>query len=428
MTGRDGSGAGIERRYRERTTVSRQLMERAAEAMPGGNTRSTSFHLPYPVVFERGEGAWLWGVDSNRYLDLFYNGLSIIHGHGYEPIRRAMIEAAARGTAWSGSSRAQIDYAELLRDRVLPEGLVRFTNSGSEAAMVAVKLARTATGRPLVLKFERAYHGCYPDLEAGLYGQGEIAGRTVLARFNDAASLERALDLHGPRVAAVVYEPVLFTGRVVPPAEGFLSDLQALAKRHGALTILDDCLMLRLAPGGSRERYGLDPDLIVLGKFIGGGTALGAIVGRRDLMALLDPRRPGGLFHGGSFNGNVLGCAAGAVALRDLTAAAIQRMDRQAGDLRRSLAAKARALGIEAEVSGVGSVGGIAFAADPARHEDDPAALGLSTAYHLACLNQGVALGPGGLFALATMVDDQAVAHGTGAMEAALEALARDWT
>jgi glutamate-1-semialdehyde 2,1-aminomutase len=222
----------------------------------------------------------------------------------------------------------------------------------------------------------------------------------------------------------VIFEPVMFTGRAIPPAPGFLGELQALARRRGVLTILDDCLMFRLAPGGSSKKYGITPDLVVLGKFIGGGTPLGAVVGPREIMAVLDPNRAGAMFHGGSFNGNVLGCAAGLVAVRDLTATAIAAMDQRTARLIGALRAKAESVGIAISVTGEGSVGGIAFAADPLRHEDNPAALGLSALFHLACLNEGVALGPGGLFALATMVDDAALAHAIRGMGAALEAVA----
>lgn len=414
----------IEAAYRARTRRSRELMQRAARSMPGGNTRTTSFHPPYPVVFERGVGPWLRDVDGHRYVDLFNNGLSLIHGHAFRPVRQAMARAIVIGTAWSGASRAQVEFAELLKRRIPGGACVRFTNTGSEAAMLAVQIARRVTGRPLVLKFERAYHGSYPDLEAGLYGQREMMGRVALARFNDLDSYRQAFAQHGTAIAAVIYEPVMFTGRVVTPAEGFLAGLEDLAQRHGALTILDDCLMLRLAKGGSTEKFELAPDLVVLGKFIGGGTPVGAVVARRSLMEVLDPLKPGVMFHGGSFNGNVLGCSAGIVAMKALTGAAIRKMNLQGDTLRGRLRKKAAALGLDIEVTGMGSIGGIAFAADTVRHEDDPAAIGLSPLYLLACLNAGVALGPGGLFALSTVVDDRVLKHAVIGMERGLEDIA----
>ena len=143
--------------------------------MPGGNTRTTSFHPPYPVVIERSEGPWMWDVDECRYLDLFCNGLSLIHGHGYAPVREAIVAALERGMAWSGASREQIAYAEMLRDRLPAMEQLRFTNSGSEAGMLAVKAARHLTGRPYILKAVGAYHGCLSRSGSGSLRPGQSA-------------------------------------------------------------------------------------------------------------------------------------------------------------------------------------------------------------------------------------------------------------
>jgi glutamate-1-semialdehyde 2,1-aminomutase len=414
----------IEERYRRETPTSAALMNKAAAVMPGGNTRTTSFHPPYPLVIERGEGPWVWDVDNRRYVDLFCNGLSLIHGNRYSPAREAIETVMQRGTAWSGASREQIAFAELLRDRIKAIELLRFTNSGSEAGMLAVKAARHLTGRPYILKSVGAYHGSYPDLEAGLYGRGDLEGRALVAPFNNLSSYERVMAQHGKDVAAIVIEPVLVTGRVVPPAPGFLGGIQALARRYGALSILDDCLMLRLAVGGSAEKFALSPDMIVLGKFLGGGTALGAFGGSREIMEIFDPTRPGSVFHGGSFNGNLLGCAAGLVTLRDLSAERIAAMDAACLRLRSALAQRADELGLDIILTGIGSVAGIAFAADPKRHEDDPSALGLASLFHLACANEGVLIGPGGILSVSTAHDAAAISQAIAGLSAALERLA----
>jgi glutamate-1-semialdehyde 2,1-aminomutase len=415
----------IEERYRRETPASAALMATAAAVMPGGNTRTTSFHPPYPVVIERGEGPWVWDVDKRRYVDLFCNGLSLIHGNNYGPSRGAIQATLQRGTAWPGASAEQIAYAELLVDRIKAMELVRFTNSGSEAGMLAVKAARHVTGRRYLVKSVGAYHGSYPDLEAGLYGQGDLPGRALVAPFNDLKSYERLMAEHGKDVAAIVIEPVLITGRVVPPAPGFLGDLQELARRHGALIILDDCLMLRLAVGGSAEKFGLQPDIVVLGKFLGGGTPLGAFGGSRAIMKIFDPTLKGCVFHGGSFNGNPLGCAAGLVSLRHLTAERIASMDAAALTIRKALAQRAIELGIEITLTGIGSVAGIAFPADPKRHEDDPSALGLASLFHLACLSEGVLIGPGGILSVSTAHDAAAVSFAIAGLSAALEKIAQ---
>jgi glutamate-1-semialdehyde 2,1-aminomutase len=415
----------IEARYRRDTPGSAAMMARAAACMPGGNTRTTSFHPPYPVVFERGEGAWLWDVDGRRYVDIFCNGLSLIHGNNHAPAREAIETAMRRGNAWSGASRDQVAYAEMLQSRIKTMELVRFTNSGSEAGMLAVKAARQFTGRPYIVKSVGAYHGSYPDLEAGLYGIGDLPGRALVAVFNDLASYERIMAQHGSQVAAIVIEPVLVTGRVVAPEPGFLGALEALARRYGALTILDDCLMLRLAVGGSAEKFAMRPDLVVLGKFLGGGTAMGAFGGSVDIMNIFDPMRRGCVFHGGSFNGNLVGCSAGLVTLRLLTAERIGAMDAASLEIRTALERRAAKLGLEVRISGLGSVSGIAFVADPLRHEDDPSALGLAPLFHLACLSEGVLIGPGGIIAVSTAHDSAAVNHAIDGLCAALEHVAQ---
>ncbi len=399
-------------------------MTEAATAMPGGNTRTTSFHPPYPVVIERGEGPWLWDVDQRRYVDLFCNGLSLIHGNNYAPVREAMASAMQRGMAWSGASREQIAFAEMLRDRIAAMEMLRFTNSGSEAGMLAVKAARRITGRPYLVKSIGAYHGSYPDLEAGLYGTGNLDGRALVAHFNDIGSYERVMAVHGGDVAAIVIEPVLVTGRVVAPVPGFLAALESLARGYGALTVLDDCLMLRLAVGGSAERFALQPDLVVLGKFVGGGTPLGAFGASRKIMQIFDPRQRGPLFHGGSFNGNPVGCAAGQVTLRHLTAERITAMDAACLRIRNALERRAAELGLDIVMSGFGSVAGIAFARDTLRHEDDPSAMGLASLFHLAAASEGVLIGPGGILAVSTAHDEAALTHAIAGLSAALGKIA----
>jgi glutamate-1-semialdehyde 2,1-aminomutase len=414
----------IERTYRQLTPTSAEALTRAARFMPGGNTRTASFYPPYPVMLERGDGPWVWDVDGRRYVDMFCNGLSLIHGHNYPPVRQAIEAALPRSTAWAGANHDQIAYAELLTQRLPSVERLRFTNSGSEAGMLAVKAARHFTNRPYIVKFTGAYHGSYPDLEAGLYGQSDIPGRALTVPFNDIENIDRLLSARGHEIAAVVIEPVLVTGRVVAPNPDFLIELQTIARRHQTLTLLDDCLMLRLAVGGSAEKFGLQPDLTILGKFLGGGTPFGAVGGRADIMNMFNPTEPGCLFHGGSFNGNPIGCAAGLAALRNLTAERITGMDRQRLMIHDALKARAQELGLGIELSGLGSVAGIAFTADPSRHEDDPSALTLGPLFQLACANAGVLLGPGGIVALSTVHDGEALATVIAGMSAALGSMA----
>jgi len=277
--------------------------------------------------------------------------------------------------------------------------------------MLAIKLARRATGRPGVLKAWAAYHGSYDDLEAGLHGQGEIRNRVWLAEFGDLASFRRVLEEHGDQIGAVIAEPVMYTGVVTPPPDGFLPGLAGLAREFGALFIIDDCLMFRLHEHGSAGKYGFQADLTVLGKFIGGGTPVGAVAGREELLSLFDPRRPDRLYHGGSFNGNVLGTACGKVAVEHLTAEAIAAMDRRAGQLRATLEQHAAKAGVPLVTSGVGSTFGVYLASSlpsPTGPRPDAAQ---SQLFQLAAVNRGVLFGDGGEAAIPTVLTDEALAE-----------------
>jgi len=355
----------IEENFRARTPRSAQLMKRASGVMPGGFTRGHGFHLPYPAVMDHGEGCYLWDVDGNRYVDLVSNGLALIHGHAFQPVIQALAERLPKSWGWVGASVPQIEFAETLCDRLGTFDRVLLTNSGTESGMLAVKLARRFTGKPLILKQRAGYHGSYSDLEAGLDGRGELPGHTLLAEFNDLASYERKLTEHQGQVAAIVVEPVMFTGVTILPEKGFLSNLQQLALDNGTLFILDDCLMLRLAYGGSAQKFGLTPDLTFLGKFLGGGTPVGAVGGRAEILEITNPHRENALYHGGSYNGNLLGSIAGRITLEHLTQEKIDLMDARAEAIRQAVEMKARQLGLPLTVQQIGSVMGVFFTREP---------------------------------------------------------------
>jgi glutamate-1-semialdehyde 2,1-aminomutase len=406
----------IEARYREMTPRSAQLMERASRSMPRGLTRTLAWFAPYPVVFDHGSGASVYDVDGNRYLDLFCNGLSLIHGHCHPPIEQALQEALPRGTAWPGASEAQIAFAEMLCERIPGEVQVRFANTGTEATMLAVKLARHVTGRQVVVKAWHAYHGSYDDLEVGLQDRPEEQGRVTLATFGEIDTYAAALERGGDDVAAIIVEPVQYTGVVTPPPDGFLQQLQRLADEAGVLLILDDCLMFRLAEGGSAERFGFAADMTCLGKWIGGGLPVGVLAAPAEMMASFDlhPERP--LYHGGSFNGNVLGMVAGAIALRDLNAEAIARIDDQADRLRAEIAAAAAVSDLPIRTAGVGSAFGVYVLDGPAGEIDWQA----SSMLHLAAVTRGVYFGSGGEFGLPTALSEEQLAEAAEAIGLAI--------
>lgn len=414
----------IEEIFRARTPRAAQLMTRAARVMPGGLTRGHGFHLPYPTVMDHGEGCYLWDVDGNRYVDLVSNGLALIHGHAFKPVIQALSERLPMSWGWVGASLPQIEFAETLCLRLDTFERVLLTNSGTESGMLAVKLARRFTGRPLILKQRAGYHGSYSDLEAGLGGRGELPGHTLLAEFNDLESYERKLTEYKGQVAAIVLEPVMFTGVTILPQKGFLSDLQQLARSHGTLLVLDDCLMLRLGYGGSAQRFQLSPDLTFLGKFLGGGTPVGAVGGRAEILDVTNPHRENALYHGGSYNGNVLGSIAGRVTLEHLTQEKIDVMDARTSAIGQALEKKARQLRLPLTVQHIGSVMGVFFTRETLHAGEEIPNASLATSFHLACANNGIHITREGSFALTTAVDDMALQEIISGMTNALEQLA----
>jgi glutamate-1-semialdehyde 2,1-aminomutase len=416
-----GARESVEQVYRQRTRRSSEAMVQARRYMVRGLTRGWGYHRPYPIVAARGEGPELIDLDGNRYVDLANNGLSLIHGHAFPPVVEAVRAALERGSGWLVASEDQIAFARALCERIAAFERVRFTNSGTESGMLAVKVARAHTGRPAVLKAVDGFHGSFDDLEVGLYERPEIPGRVYLADFGDGESFERKLAEHGEEIAAVVLEPLMFSGLVTTAPPGFLARVQEAARRAGALFVLDDCLMLRLAYGGSAELHGLDPDLTFLGKFIGGGLPMGVLGGRAEVMDVLDPHREAPLYHGGSFNGNLLSCVAGRVSLAHLTSATIAAMDARAAALREALLAEAGALGLPLIVVGEGSVLGVYVTDRLERHDGSFNAGEATTLLHLAALNHGGLMGPGGEIALSSVTAGAALDR---AHEGLLQALA----
>ncbi len=425
LTLRADARARVEDAYRARTPGSAAAMERARRYMVRGLTRGWGYHRPYPLVAERGEGPYLIDVDGNRYVDLANNGLSLIHGHAFPPVVAALRAAAGRGSGFLVPSPEQIEFAQMLCERIEIYERVRFTNSGTESGMLAMKVARAFTGRAAVLKSIDGFHGSFDDLEVGLYDRPEEPGRVYLAPFGDAEAFERKLAEHGEEIAAVVLEPLLFSGLVTTAPPGFLRRVQEAAQRAGALFVLDDCLMLRLAYGGSAELYGLTPDLTFLGKFIGGGLPMGVLGGRAEVMDVLDPHRDEPLYHGGSFNGNLLSCVTGKVSLEHFGREQIAAMDANAAELRTALLDSAAKLGVPLSTVAEGSVMGVYVTDELGRHSGNFMAGEATQLLHLSALTHGVFIGPGGEIALSSVLAGEALEQARAGLLRALEDVAR---
>lgn len=295
---------------------SREIHEMACAAMPGGNTRTVLYHGPFPIRAVRGEGAILHDADGHAYVNLLGEYTAGVFGHSHPAIRRALNAAMEDGLNLGAHTTAEVDLARLVTARFPAMERVRFTNSGTEANLMAVSTARHVTGRTKVMVFEGGYHG-------GLlyFAGGGIPINApfpyVLAPYNDLAASRALIAAHGPDLACVLVEPMLGSGGSIPAAPGFLEGLRAATAATGAFLILDEVMTSRFGRHGAGHLAGVTPDLMTLGKWVGGGMSFGAFGGRADAMAVYDPAAPGALPHAGTFNNNVMSMRAGIAALTE---------------------------------------------------------------------------------------------------------------
>jgi len=359
--------------------TSEALFARARQLFPGGvnsPVRAWEAVGGTPRFIARAAGARVWDVEGNEYLDYVSSWGAIILGHAHPAIVEAVREAAALGTSFGAPTQGEIRLAERIREAMPAIERMRFTSSGTEAVMSAVRLARAFTGRSRVLKFAGCYHGHADALLTqsgsgvatfglpGSAGVPEAATRdTVVAPYNDMDALTSVFERMGGELAAVVVEPVAANMGVVLPREGFLASLRELTSRHGALLVFDEVITgFRLGPGGAQGRFGIQPDLTCLGKIIGGGLPLAAFGGRSEIMARLAPEGPA--YQAGTLSGNPLATAAGAAALEAIAAdpSAYETLESRADRLAAGLA---EAGGGRVSVPRVGALLTVFFSSEP---------------------------------------------------------------
>ena len=363
--------------YTAKTPRSRQIFEEALRVMPGGNSRTTTFFDPYPFYINRGVGARIYDADGVERLDFNCNYTSLILGHANPAVVEAITETATRGMSFPGPTEHEVRLAEILTTRIPTMGVIRFTNSGTEATMHAVRVARAFTGRSKIAKFEGAYHGTHdwvlvsvtpaPDQagsrkrpKAVAWSSGvppAVLKHVIVLPWNDADACAAILEKQGQDIAAVLIDPLLANAGMIPAREGFLEKVREVTARVGILLIFDEVISFRVARGGAQERFGIRPDLTTLGKIIGGGLAVGAFGGRADVMNFYDPRGgKGRINHGGTFNANPLTMAGGVATMEQLTPEAYAKLDALGDRLRAGVARLMRKQKYPGQVTGTGSL------------------------------------------------------------------------
>ncbi|MBI2168058.1 MAG: glutamate-1-semialdehyde 2,1-aminomutase [Actinobacteria bacterium] len=356
------------------------LWDRAQARIPGGvNSPVRAFQAVggRPFFVDRAEGAFLWDTEGNRYCDYVQSWGASILGHAHPAIVKAVQDAAAAGTSYGAPTEAEVRLAEAVADRVPSVEKLRLVNSGTEAAMTAVRLARAVTGRHRIMKFAGGYHGHVDALLAqagsgvatlGLPGSAgvpeDVVAGTVVVPFNDTTVLDEAFADVSDSLAAVLVEGVPANMGLVPPAEGFLAHLRQRCDEAGTLLILDEVITgFRVGPGGAQERYGLTPDLSMFGKVLGGGLPLAAVGGPAELMDDLAPLGP--VYQAGTLSGNPLATAAGLAVLGELELASYGQLEERVGQLARGLAEAIGSAGLPVQVPQVGTLLGLFFSEAP---------------------------------------------------------------
>ena len=435
-----------EQLYRELTPTSYELFLKGRNYLPGADSRSTLFYPPYPVVLAEGHGCWLIDVDGNELLDFTGNHSSLVLGYGHPGVLAPVQRQLQKGSCFPGATVPQVQLAELLCDRVPSLELVRFTNSGTEAVMNAIRAARAFTGRSMIAKIEGGYNGSWDGVMMSTHPSPEQAGdvsrpgarpaslglapdstdNVMVLPFNEEETAVRLIEEQGKRLAAVIVEPVLGSAGMIPARQSYLDGLREVTERLGILLIFDEVVSFRIAFGGAQAYYKVTPDLTCLGKLIGGGFPLGAFGGRSDVMTMFDPShgKPQ-LPHPGSYNANPVSLVAGVGVLECLTAEVIRLLNRRGESLRRQMRAAFDEAALPAQVTGIGSLFAMHLISQPVKSYRGAmrADADLRHRIFLGLFNEGILIDPRGVGCISVAMRETEIDRFTDALRCVLRKL-----
>ena len=344
------------RRYVDRRPKSAQLHLAASAVMPGGNTRTVLHFRPFPFRVADASGSQITDVDGHTYVDLLGNYTAGLLGHSPKAVRDAIVARLDRGWSIGATHESEIELAQLIQQRFPSMEKMRFTNSGTEANLMAFGTAKHVTARSKIVVFDNGYHGGVLS-----FGHGgsplNVPHEFVVLPFNDETAVESAFESFGNEIAAVAVELVQGSGGCIPATDSFVTTLRRVCSASGALLIFDEVMTSRLSPGGAQALWGVTPDMTTLGKYLGGGMSFGAFGGSKDVMAAFDPAAGGVLTQAGTFNNNVISMAAGVAALKEvLTPGALIAVNERGDQLRERLNDIFAASGLPIVVRGRGSM------------------------------------------------------------------------
>ena len=418
-------------RYLETTPQSRAIWEEACRYLPDGDSRNSIFWKPYPIFTESAQGAVVTDADGVERLDFINTMTTMILGHGPAPVLDAVRQQLEYGLAYNSPNRRQVELARILCDRVPSFEKVRFTNSGTEATLNTIRVARAFTGRSKFAKVEGGYHGTHDAVMVSLRIDPTTGGdyenpqpvpssaglaegtleQAVIIPYNDVEVAGAILEAHRDELAAIIVEPVMGSVGMLPAEPEYLRMLRDFADSSGALLIFDEVISFRVAPGGSQEYFGVTPDLTSLGKIIGGGFPVGAFGGRSDIMSLYSPINGPVVAHAGTFNANPVTMVAGAATMTELTPNVYRRLAELTEMLRQGVRTVCSELEQPVLVTGIGSLFGIHFTEHPIRNYRDIAASDKSLAERMfmGMLNEGFLLAPNLVGALSMALGEMEV-------------------
>lgn len=433
--------------FPDESSRSYEYFQEAKRFLPGGNTRTTVSLKPYPIYAARGEGSRVWDVDGIERIDCINNFTAAIHGHAHPRLVQEATKQLQLGTAFGMPTPSEIELAKLLTDRVASVEQIRFSNSGTEAVMNALKAARAFTSRPAIAKCEGSYHGSYDFAEVSMdssatnwgngaprsvpYSKGtpqSVLDAVVVIPFNDVDGSAQILRERGRELAAILVDPMPNRAGLMPATPEYLAMLREVADEIGALLIFDEVISFRLGHGGAQGLWGVPADLTCFGKIIGGGFAVGATGGRAEVMQVFDPTegKPA-VPHGGTFSANPMTMRCGLVAMEMLDAAAFAHLDRLGERARMGIDSAFRAAGIDGQTTGLGSLLKIHFTASPITSyrtaQPDAKAASMLARFNMELLNRGCVMAAYGLMAFSTVTSEDDIDEVISAVAASLKAI-----